>query len=600
MIMCKKRLVRYFPPVSPTFVRNFRTMRFRKALLIVNGISRELQPNRANTFDEVYADFQHQSENGEHYSIFLHPKQDITVQRLELHFDLSLPAAARFFANGYQSWSESRWHSPDSHIPRLRRIARCRLGFYGDEHIAGIPRGRGQLHSWTYALVRYPAAGVLLMGSVNERTGFTLFLYDHASGTLTVRKDLDQLSLRHSFPALELWFQQGEEAAMFDAYFDKWEIKASAAPPVLGWTSWYAHFNQITEALLLEKLEAFSAEPLFKAPGTVFQIDDGWQTEIGDWLSAKPVFPGGMRVLATKIREKGLQPGLWLAPFVVSPRSELARRHPEWLLRDAKGLPVRAGWNPMWGSWYHALDFYHEGVREYLSGVFHMVLEKWGYNLLKLDFLFAVALAPPPGKTRGGVMWEAMEFLRQQSGTARILACGVPLGAAFGLADYCRISGDVHTAWRHPLLGFLHHRERVDTLAALRSTLGRWRLNGRAFHNDPDVFILRTEGQKLSPTQQHTLLTINALLGNILFTSDDPSVYTPEQYVELAEALAWRGSQIREVTELANDVWKIDFEHEGRRWTAYCNLNSEEKNIPSTNGAGVELRPYETLVLLAG
>ncbi|MFN0173186.1 MAG: glycoside hydrolase family 36 protein [Saprospiraceae bacterium] len=601
-------------------------MRFIQAILTVNDKAHPLQPNRANTFEEIYAEFQLSAEadgNGTRYSVFLHPKQDVAVQRLEIQFDLPLPPDAQFFANGYQSWSESRLLKVTDGIPRLRSIARRYMGLYGDEHIKGIPRGQGYLHSWTYAYVSRNAVpgqnseqrseihqrSGILCGSLSERTGFTLFLYDYRKGILTVRKDMDGLTLKHSFPALDFWVGEGEEQALFDAYFKVCEVSKPTAPPAIGWTSWYSHFTNISEAVLMKNLESFSAQlpENFKFSGSsnpYFQIDDGWQTAVGDWLSMKPAFPNGMQHIALKIKEKGLLPGLWLAPFVASAKSELVRRHPDWLLKDTKGRPIKVGWNPYWQGWYYALDFYHDGVREYLSGVFHTILEKWGFELLKLDFLFAVALAPPPGKTRGGVMWEAMEFIRHLVGSKRILACGVPLGACFGLADYCRIGGDVHLAWRHPLLSFLHFRERVDTLASLHSTLGRWQLNGRAFQNDPDVFILRNGHQKLNPDQQQTLLTINALLGNLLFTSDDVGEYSEEQKAELEEALLLRGSQINRVYELEKDVWKIDFEQDVAHlagvphlWSAYCNLTKSEKNLPLANGMWVELRPFETLVL---
>ena len=606
-------------------------MRFLQAILTINGKAHPLLPNRANTFEEIYADFQlNEAGGGTRYSVFLHPKQDLTVQRLEIQFALPLPPDARFFANGYQSWSESRALKVSDGIPGLRSIAKRPMGFYGDEHITGIPRGKGKLHSWTFThIVRNSVPGIdperssgILCGSLNERTGFTLFLYDHAKGILSVRKDMDGLVLRHSFPALDFWVGEGEENHLFDTYFRLAEIAPPTALPAMGWTSWYNHFTNISEAILLENLESFcrtnfssskhqpfaaiknnfgdanaprNDEPKFVPP--YFQIDDGWQIAVGDWLSVKPAFPTGMRHIALKIKEKGLQPGLWLAPFVASAKSELVRRHPDWLLKDAKKRPIKVGWNPMWGGWYYALDFYHDGVREYLTGVFHTVTEKWGFELLKLDFLFAVALAPPPGKTRGGVMWEAMEFLRHLVGTRRILACGVPLGACFGLVDYCRIGGDVHLAWRNPLLSFMRHRERVDTLASLRSTLGRWQLNGRAFQNDPDVFILRTENQKLSPVQQHTLLTINALLGSLLFTSDPVGQYSEEQKAELEEAISLHGSHISRVFELENDLWKIDFEQGSIGWSAYCNLTKTTKSLPMPNGGWAALSPFETLVL---
>ena len=586
-------------------------MRFRQAILQIDQRQYALTPNRSNSFDELYVDFRQEPPGqggGERYHIFLHPKQDVTVHGLELQFEVPTRPDDLFFTNGFQSWSESQLLRVAGKLPILRAFARSVLGRSGDAHISGIPRRPGYLHAWTYTYFRRPAGGEedLFFGSLSEQTGFTLLLYDHRNGLLTVRKDLAGLQLAHSFPALDLWVGRGQEQDLFDRYFQAMALPPPTAPPALGWTSWYRYFTKISAATLLHDLEQLKATPLTAGQQPAyFQIDDGWQTAVGDWQSVRPAFPEGMARLAGDIRSRGLLPGLWLAPFVASGKSELARQHPDWLLKDARGRPLRVGWNPLWGGWYHALDFYNGAVRDYLSGVFHIVLEKWGYELVKLDFLFAVCLAPPPGKTRGAVMHEAMEFLRRQVGTRRLLGCGVPLGSCFGLVDYCRIGGDMHMAWEHRPLAWLRHRERVSTLASLRSTLGRWQLNGRAFHNDPDVFILRDDHQKLSPTQQHTVLVINVLLGNLLFTSDDLGRYSPEQVAELEGALLLRGSRIRRVQEIEKDVFVIDFEQENERYTAFCNLTKQVQIAPAgqfvqdknANGR-IEIQPFETMVLL--
>lgn len=565
-------------------------MSFRQATLTLNGKTLTLQPEKANSFEEIYVDFRREEANGgQHWSVFLHPKQDIVLQNLEIQFDLPMPAGTRFFANGYQSWSESRLYALDEAIPRLRSFARQHLGFSGDEHIKGIPHGRGRLHAWTYTYFKKPSS-TLLAGSLSERTGFTLFCYDQSTGILTVRKDLEGLALAHSFPALDCWIGESTEKDVFDGWFRTMELPRPQAPDSLGWTSWYQHFTHISADLLTKNLKSIANSGL---PFRHFQIDDGWQTAVGDWFSVKPAFPRGMADMAAQIRANGLTPGLWLAPFVAAAQSELVRRNPDWLLKDRHGKPLKAGWNPMWGGWYYALDFYHTGVRDYLSGVFHTVLDKWGYELVKLDFLFAVCLAPPAGKTRGAVMWEAMEFLRTQVGSRQILACGAPLGSCFGQADYCRIGGDIHLDWEHRPLRWLRHRERVSTLAALRSTLGRWQLHGRAFVNDPDVFILRTQKQQLTPAQQNTILTINVLLGGLLFTSDDVGDYTPEQQAELESVLDWRGSVIQEVRALQNDVFRIDFDLRGTRFFALCNLTNQ--TVQADNA--LEIMAFETIIL---
>lgn len=580
-------------------------MQLRQAYLKLKSEGRAklyaLQPGRVNSFDEIHISFEAEPvAGGTRYALFLHPKTDVELLKLEVEFAFQPDSDARFFANGFQSWSESRLLPLDGQIPGLRSIARKYLGFSGDDHISGIPRGTGNLHSWTYTYFQQKNERALFWGSLAEHTGFTLFLWNADQQLLTVRKDVEGLHLQHSFPALDFWVGAGAESEVFERYFELlalhqpgFRTPQQVLEPALGWTSWYRYFNRISAEIILKNAEAIASSGL---PFREFQLDDGWQTAVGDWRSVRPEFPEGMGALAKNIKALGLRPGLWLAPFVAAANSRLVREHPNWLLKNQRGNPLRAGWNPLWGGWYYALDFYHPGVQDYLSGVFHIVFDHWGYELVKLDFLFAVCLAPPPGKTRGQVMREAMEFLRLQTGSRTLLACGVPLGAAFGVADICRIGGDVHLRWEHRLLAGLRHRERVSTLASLRATLGRWHLNRRAFLNDPDVFILRSEHQHLTPMQQHTLLTVNRLLGGAWFTSDQVSEYSPEQRSELEETLEWGGAAVSSVAEIAPDVFCICFDYSGKAWAAWVNLNARQVEVENKNGR-IGIQPFETIML---
>jgi alpha-galactosidase len=574
-------------------------LHFRQAKIRVNGKEHLIQPDRTNSFDSFYVDFRSETDmnDGTRWTVYLHPKTDIKVDKVELIWEVTDAALADgfFLANGYQSWSESRLLSVRDRLPRLHWIARAAMGLYGDEHIQKIPRGRGHLHAWTWTTLKSDPSDnhVLFAGSANESTGHTLWMYDARNRLLTARKDLREggLHLGHSFQAMDVWTEHGLEHLMYKRYFGEIQEVANPntiqKPDGLGWTSWYRHFTNISEAALLQDLEGVAESGLhFK----YFQIDDGWQTHVGDWRSVKPEFPKGMGHLVDQIRERGLRPGLWLAPFVVSKHSDTYKKHPEWLLRGKNSKPIRVGWNPMWGGWYYALDFYNPEVRDYLSGVFHVATQKWGYELFKLDFLFAVCLAPPKGKTRGQVMHEAMQFLRDLVGSRQILACGAPLGASFGLVDAMRIGGDIHLKWKHGLLTWLRHRERVDTLASLRSTLHRYQLDGKVWANDPDVFILRTEKQHLTHTQQHTVLIINALLGTLLFTSDDVSQYTPEQTSELESALKWRGAEVQQVAELGEDLYRVTFQRNQKHYVAYANLSAKAVYLPNK----YQLFAYET------
>ena len=193
------------------------------------------------------------------------------------------------------------------------------------------------------------------------------------------------------------------------------------------------------------------------------------------------------------------------------------------------GKPWCCGSN--WSSFY-ALDIDNPAVLDYLRRVFDRVLNDWGFDLVKLDFLYGAAPFGNARESRAGRMYRAMELLRSWCGQKTILGCGVPVMPAFGLVDYCRVSCDVGLDWNDVWYMRLFHRERVSTKQALNNTVFRRQLNGRAYGSDPDVFFLREENCKLTAEQKHTLATLNALLGNVFLTSDMPSRYTQAQRAE--------------------------------------------------------------------
>lgn len=572
-------------------------MRFRQALLSIAQKTYALAPDKANSFPELYVDFQLDTERGgQQWTVFLHPKQNLTVQRLELQFDLKLDPAARFFANGWQSASESRCYFPHEAIP-----------LQAGEPEADIPRGPGYLHSWTYCTVEGGGSRVeglppstLFMGSLNERTGFTLFLYDHHNGILTVRKDMDGLPLAHSFPALDFWVAEGEKKRVLEAWFGAMEMRKPHAAPLAGWSSGAIAPDQISEELLTQKLDSLVHSAFFPEKENsgvefpsletkpVFLLEDGWPTVAGDWLSVRKTFPKGLSNLASKIRSAGCLPALRIAPFVAAVDSELARLHPDWLLKTPAGKPLKLINHQ---SPQYALDFYHPKVQEYLTGVFHMALEKWGFELLKLDLLYAACLAPPAGKTRGQIMHEAMEWLRLQLGDHRMLAAGVPLGPAFGLADYGAVAADLVVRKESRLLAWLFRRRRAAALAAvLRNVLSRWPLNGLAFGNATAVLPL--EKGNWSALQQHTVMILNALLGNLLLVTGEL------KNASLQTALALQGSTVQSVAETAPDCWRIDFQekHSEAPRTAFCNLTPQPHAFSTKNGR-VFAQPFETILV---
>ncbi len=220
-------------------------------------------------------------------------------------------------------------------------------------------------------------------------------------------------------------------------------------------------------------------------------------------------------------------------------------------MKDESGKPVLCGCN--WSGFY-GMDIYNEEVREYIIRSCRHFIDDLGFTLLKIDFLYSVCLVPRKDKTRGQVMHDALVFFREASKGAELLGCGVPLGSAFGLVDYCRIGTDVSLSWNDKLYMQLCHRERPSTKNTILNSLYRRQLDGRAFLNDPDVFLLRTYNEKLGKERKALLSRINAIAGSLVFTSDNPSSYNHEQKAELEKVVKLTKAKIRTIESYRNKI----------------------------------------------
>ena len=451
----------------------------------------------------------------------------------------------RVFINGYQSWTDSREYEINErtigidHIPRAI-VKKYNFDKYGDYNFVSYSGRAGDFHGFSYGYLRENDE-YTLFGSLNEADGFTLIRVLSQDGEISFEKDAAGKHFEGEFTALDIAFLSGSEGEVFDSFFALSGIKCRNAKPLKGYTSWYRHYQDISEDKLLHDLEGVAA-----AGGMdIFQIDDGYQKGVGDWLKIDAEkFPHGMKLVSDKIHEKGLMSGLWLPPFVVEKNSYIFRHRQDLLLRDKNGAPVPAGCN--WSGSF-VLDIYNEDVVRYLERVFDTVLNKWGFDLVKLDFLYAMAIIPYNGKTRGEIMHDAMVLLRRLVGDKLILGCGVPLASAFGLVDYCRIGCDVGLSWNDNMLMQLTHRERVSTKNSMLNTIFRRQLDGRAFLNDPDVFLLRDDNISLTGIQKQALAIVNNLFGSVYFTSDDLLSYSDKQKKILIFAASLRGCNIESV-----------------------------------------------------
>jgi alpha-galactosidase len=324
-----------------------------------------------------------------------------------------------------------------------------------------------------------------------------------------------------------LLISTGFESELFEMYARTVADHMQARTPhevLTGWCSWYQLYTSVSEADVDRNLASLTARRE-QLPLRLIQLDDGYQHAVGDWLDLNEKFPSGMPSLVARIKQHGFMPGLWLAPFLVSAKSRTYAAHPDWVVRDERGEPLNAIDN--WGSANYAVDTTHPAVLDWLEHVITSVGNDWGYEYLKLDFLYAAAMRGTrydQNVTGVQAYRRGMELVRRTAGDRFILGCGAPLVPSVGLVDGMRIGSDVAAYW-----GSEGNSDGPALRNATRATLARGWMHGRWWTNDPDCVVIRATDTELSLAEVQAWLALVALSGGMLFVGDDVSRVEPER-----------------------------------------------------------------------
>lgn len=520
------------------------------------------------------------------YKIDLEAKSSMLMDSIVMDFQ-NEGEYERIFLNGYQSWTDSKEFKIDHRFKKLSFAAKPLLRFMGDERFYPYEKN-SDLHGYTYFYLKRKNGNIQLAGSLDERFAYTRFLWK--DNHLSIEKDVQNLQFRGKNRIFEIFVSEGRERDIFSIYFEKFGIheksikitsisedhKNENQNPVTGWTSWYNYYTGITEKNILENIKEFNER---KIPIDYFQIDDGYQKSVGDWLTFNDKFPNGFDKIVPAIHRAGYFAGLWLAPFITEKKSFIFRDHPDWILKNKNGKFLKVGFNPLWGGWtngyFYGLDIYNKEFQEYLQEVFYQVIENWHFDMVKLDFLYAAGMNHRGEKSRSEIMHDGMDLLRALVGGKKILGCGVPLAPAFKKVDACRIGSDIGLEWEDRLLKKIHYRERISTINSLRSTLGRWHQNYSAWLNDPDVFNLRGGDNQLNENEKYTLFIINLTLGGFVFTSDKLSRLNDKEYKLYLSIFPNLKKDIHMVDQLDEDIYRIQFAIKNNNYILLSNLTSK-------------------------
>lgn len=438
------------------------------------------------------------------------------------------PATARrFYRHGWQSWSQTRWLGLDE---PAWTVPATELWPLDDDPAYA----ESECHGGAVVGALGGDGHVLLLGSLG----------------LDGRVEVDGNDLVATSATADEWFvAYDDERAVFERYATHLgdRLGRRHARDLRVWSSWYSLYRTITEPVLhgiVDELDGFAFD--------VVQVDDGWQREVGDWLPNRD-FPSGMVALADRIRRAGHRPGLWLAPFVGHERSQVVRDHPDWLLRNADGAPVSAGWN--WDGQVHALDVTHPAALEHIADVIGRAVE-WGYGYLKLDFIYAGAL---PGARHEAIdrhagYRQAIERIRGVVGDDVVLvACGAPVIPSIGVFDAIRIGPDVSETWEnHAATRYLHHVSGPQARYAVATSVHRMWLQP-VIGTDPDVAYFRSRYCLLTEAQKALIADLTRAC-RFRATSDIPATLDPDEQAALAEYLQERPH----VHQIDGFRWSID------------------------------------------
>lgn len=486
-----------------------------------------------------------------------------------------------FFKVGWHDWVYSGLRHGD------QKDVTTRLGFFANKMVfnPALPIGRRTGEFWGEGWgILTDQQSAILAGFVSTADQFGVLHADCSPprNAFSLIAQADGIPLQPGAELASEWgYLQFISLPAFDPAADytqavarQMQARLPAEQPPAKWNHWYHFFENITEDLFLANLQAIDRIQ-DTIPFRTVQLDDGYQSAWGDWDTCNPKFPHGLGYLAEQVRQKGYTPGHWLAPFVVDPRSRLAQQHPDWLVKDEKGRPLRSGFFTHFFG--YALDASHPAVLEHLRVLMDKIAHQWGFGFIKTDFVYAGALPGVrhnPNLTRAQVFRQGMQAIRQGIGEETfLLGCGCPFGPAIGIVDAMRVGPDTAPAW-YPYLwnmswaGPLIREER--SVASLRNnirhTLGLSALHRRWWWNDPDCLMVRDQDTHLTEDEVISSLSLIGLSGGLLINSDDLTRLSPQrqQLVSLltpilspgARPLDWLEREMPEIYDLPiNQPW---------------------------------------------
>lgn len=164
-------------------------------------------------------------------------------------------------------------------------------------------------------------------------------------------------------------------------------IRLSELPqkPTFVYNTWVPFDKNINEPLIMELAKAAAAAGMKE-----FIIDDGWQSNYGDWQVDSTKFPNGLKPVFDYIKSLGMKPGLWLSVGSAATSSKVYQKHPEWFVKNKLGKNANLHVPENELAVFSAC--FSTGWKDYIKDILLKLSLEYGLEYMKLDF--AVVTSP--------------------------------------------------------------------------------------------------------------------------------------------------------------------------------------------------------------
>ncbi len=543
--------------------------------------------------------------NGEVYSIRIESDEKCFLEKIELDFNFRASYFS-MFSNGYQSMSESREYLKSERMKKIGWLNRIK-GFdsYGDYKFVDYVKKKGCIHSTGYTYLK-SFKSTLFTASLNEEKGFTVFYGNIENKKIRVVKDLSGTEVENSIEALKIMISYDVD--------DSWKYYAKLIPgknvensKISMWRSFGRYGNDVTCKDIMKNLDSICENNI---DYDIIQIDGGYEANLGDWMESSKGFPDGLKFVADKIKEKGYIPGIWVAPFICSSKSNIYKKNKEWLLKNSQNTEVIAGRDSSLGGKVYALDIQNENFKDYLKNVFDY-LKECGFEFINVDCVYASCMIPGNGKNRGMILSEAISYIEEISKGSKVMLSGSPLVNAFKKVDYCSVSCINGFSWDNGAERNSNLKERRTVCNTLVSTLNRYKLNKNMFNNASGIFTLKTKGSFLNKHEKYSMLFLSYLMGNVIMNSDNIANYNDVEKHMLKSLYPLLNLDVYHM-EIIDNVYKIKFKYSEYSYEVYFNSNDAVKTSilrydcfnrhrkDFKKATIIDIKPHETKYFIIG